>query len=69
MTEETTTPSPYLHPLNKTCGDATVFYGQERFGGPFGWFTPCGFTRNEMNALCIVQAMDRLIRANERSPA
>jgi hypothetical protein len=66
MTEETTTPSPYAHPLNKTKGDATVFYGQERVGGPFGWFTPSGFTRCEMDAQHIVEAMDRLIRENER---
>jgi hypothetical protein len=71
---ETTTPTeplhlqqanPYAHPLNKTEGKATVFYGQERFGGPFGWFTPGGFTRNEMDAQFIVEAMDRLIRENE----
>jgi hypothetical protein len=69
MTEQTTTPSPYAHSRNLTSGKATVFYGQERIGGPFGWFTPSGFTRNEMDALCIVQAMDRLIRANEMATA
>jgi hypothetical protein len=65
MNDDTKTTGWLAHPLNKTEGKATVFYGQERFGGPFGWFTPCGFTRNEMNALCIVQAMDRLIRQSE----
>jgi hypothetical protein len=74
MNETTTAPeplylqaaNPYASPQNIEFGHARILWGQQKFGGPGGWFLPGGFTSNKFEAMDCAIAIDRLIRENGR---